>query len=155
MKVQDKENKKTLNYFNSFLKTQVDLQEKILSNPDEDTEKMWNYVVRQVKEHTTPENGCVCDDGTLVLKYTKEYLDDYEIISKARKETHTENKGYEEYFKNISTPKEPTKEEIKPNLEVLEEEPKEIKAQEEKTPKKVIKSVKEDKEHKQLSIFDL
>lgn len=119
-------NKNNLNYFIDFLKTQADLQDKIKNNPDETPEAMWDYIFCKVKEEV--EGNSYCDDGTLVLKYTKEYLDDYDRIKANQK--------------------------VKP-INPLESKPKEEvekAVKQEKTPKKANKG--ETAKLKQMSIFD-
>ena len=139
-------NKNNLNYFIDFLKTQVDLQDKIKSNPDETPKAMWDYIFCKVKEEV--EGNSYCDDGTLVLKYTKEYLDDYDRIK--ANQTHKfinplESKPKEEVEKASNQEK-------TAKIEPLKVEPKENKGVEEKTPKKANKE--EIVKPKQMSIFD-
>lgn len=139
-------NKNNINYFIDFLLLQDDLQGKIKENPDETPEKMWDYIFARIKEEV--EVSSYCDDGTLVLKYAKEYLDDYDRIKanqKANPINPLESKPQEKIEKAV-------KQEKTPKIEHLKGEPKEIKGVEEKTPKKAIKE--EIIKPKQMSIFD-
>ena len=139
-------NKNNLNYFIDFLLMQEDLQDKLKNNPDETPEKMWDYIFARIKEEV--EVSSYCDDGTLVLKYTKEYLDDYNVIKANQKPTFInplESKSLKEEEK-------PAKQEKTAKIETLKVEPKENKGVEEKTPKKAIKE--EITKPKQMSIFD-